>query len=330
MEQTANNKQNKNKIRNKLLIKTSMNLRRPPLALQKIAEEKLNENWAKIPDEIRDLRIWNANNEFIRARCDEQFLLCFLRSAQHNMELAETKLKSFYRLRDKYPACLRAPSFKDPKFKEFLEQGIVLFLPKPIAEDGPMIILLRLSLFSVERNTFSEVMQNLHLMQELVMLEEDNATISGIIYLIDCENITLKNLYNLLYVDKLINIFTDGLPLPVKSVHFIHEPHLLDVAINIIKFMFKKQIPNLHCHGSNLADLYKTIPQNILPLEYGGSYRNLNDLVSYCVHKIYSHQKYFMEDFSFGTTLHWQMCLNAFRNETTSYRILEWLKIFIY
>lgn len=53
-------------------------------------------------------------------------------------------------------------------------------------------------------------------------------------------------------------------------------------------------------HGSKREELYKIIPKEILPEEYGGLNGSLQDLIDKWEQKILSYSEYFKEDDQYG------------------------------
>lgn len=53
-------------------------------------------------------------------------------------------------------------------------------------------------------------------------------------------------------------------------------------------------------HGSKREELYKIIPKDILPKEYGGLSGSLQDLIDHWEQKVLSYADYFKEDQQYG------------------------------
>lgn len=53
-------------------------------------------------------------------------------------------------------------------------------------------------------------------------------------------------------------------------------------------------------HGSNREDLFKTIPKEALPTEYGGNNGSLQELIDHWEQKVLSYGDFFKEDTNYG------------------------------
>lgn len=57
----------------------------------------------------------------------------------------------------------------------------------------------------------------------------------------------------------------------LKEVHVINISPIVDTIVNFVKPFLKEKIrERIHIH-SNLEDLYKFVPKEMLPEEYGGN-----------------------------------------------------------
>jgi len=74
---------------------------------------------------------------------------------------------------------------------------------------------------------------------------------------------------NLMYCS--INAF----PLRLKAIHFINPPVYLTRMITFLKMFVSNKIKNRMIIHETLEDLYKSIPKDILPEEYGGTCGNV-------------------------------------------------------
>lgn len=92
-------------------------------ALQKVANEELNEDKKRIETDLETFRTWIEQQPHLKSRTTDQFLIAFLRSCKHNLEEAKLKLDNFYALKVKYPELLNRPKMYDEKFRKLLKCG---------------------------------------------------------------------------------------------------------------------------------------------------------------------------------------------------------------
>lgn len=94
-----------------------------PPTLQKIAIEQLNEDPARVADDIQALKTWIEQQPHLRARTDDQFLLAFLRGCKFSLEKAKSKIDKYYMLRSKFPDLFALRDLDDPKIREIIKLG---------------------------------------------------------------------------------------------------------------------------------------------------------------------------------------------------------------
>lgn len=57
----------------------------------------------------------------------------------------------------------------------------------------------------------------------------------------------------------------------------------------------------MHIHGDDMDSLHKEIPQELLPVEYGGQNGTIQDLIQYWEDKIRQYRDYLLEEAKYGT-----------------------------
>lgn len=90
------------------------------------------------------------------------------------------------------------------------------------------------------------------------------------------------NLVNFLKRNKIVKSsksFQEAYPVKLKEVHIINVSPLIDTVINWVKPFLKEKIRNrIHVHPDGLESLYKFVPREILPTEYGGDAGSLQEI----------------------------------------------------
>ncbi|XP_037813932.1 alpha-tocopherol transfer protein-like [Lucilia sericata] len=102
-------------------------------------------------------------------------------------------------------------------------------------------------------------------------------------------------------VRKISQYTEECVPLNLKANHFINTATGFAPLYNLAKtFMPAKTQNKMFVHGSDLEQLYKSIPREILPLEYGGEAGSLQDLIDQWEQKVLSYVKYFKDNDKYG------------------------------
>ncbi|XP_037946814.1 uncharacterized protein LOC119678826 [Teleopsis dalmanni] len=264
----------------------------------KFAAKRYREDPERIVEEITELREWICNHRTFTMRRNAQFLLSFLRQANHDVGAAKGKMEIFYLLREKYTDCLSSPDLNDPRIKNLICSGLVQVLPRPIHRWGPRVILIRPG---AAESKFSEFMQLIYIAQELLVNDEDNAVIFGVVYLIDCQNINLKKMWNIIHNrNKFDMIFRYGLRLQAKSIHIINAPFTLKAILYLAKLFCLINTTRLPPYSLNPTNLHAKFSPNILPNEYDGTLGDLCCLSQIWERKVCGGGDYLMEEFLYG------------------------------
>ncbi|XP_072395227.1 uncharacterized protein [Diabrotica undecimpunctata] len=102
----------------------------------------------------------------------------------------------------------------------------------------------------------------------------------GDIYIVDYSNVKLGHakITTPQFFKKLDFIIEEVWSNQVKELHIINPSNVADVLISLLrKYLYKSLREKIFVHES-LTDLYKFIPREILPKEYGGNEKSLQDL----------------------------------------------------
>ncbi|XP_013105387.2 alpha-tocopherol transfer protein-like [Stomoxys calcitrans] len=280
-----------------------MNIRPLSEALQKVAIEELNEDPKRIQDDLNNFKEWIKEQPHLRARMDDQFLIAFLRGCKYSLEKAKTKLDNFYTFKEKYPELLKRPNLEDPKVRELLRLGIILYLPEPLTEAGPRIVLVRNGAYDPSKYSFAELAQMRTLIQDIVLMEDDVAVVAGIIFVLDFSEVGMSHLFQINPgVMRKVSQYTEkALPLRVKASHFIDTPLVFEPVFNWVKpLMPQKMQGRLYVHGSKREELFKIIPKKLLPKDYGGENLSIQELIDMWEQKVLSYADFFKDDDKYG------------------------------
>ncbi|EFX66463.1 hypothetical protein DAPPUDRAFT_64631, partial [Daphnia pulex] len=74
----------------------------------------------------------------------------------------------------------------------------------------------------------------------------------------------------------------DAAPIRPKTMNYIHSPSVFNMFNNLVQsFMKDKMKQRVHMHGDDMESLYKEIPKEILPKDYGGDNMSIAELTAY-------------------------------------------------
>lgn len=266
------------------------------------AQEELGEKPERIDEDINVLREWISKQPHITARTDDQLLVAFLRGCKYSLEKAKQKIDSFYAMRNAVPE-LYKNRFVDDKAIAILRQGCLLRLPKPLCEDGPRIHISRYGLYDTDKYGLADVVKIGTMLGEIQFREDDNAMVMGFVEVIDLKGVGAGHIFQFdaVLVKKLAVLGDKAWPYRPKGFHFVNAPTGTEKFLSIAKGLMSEKIKQrFHIH-SKYESLYEHIPQECLPVEYGGSNGTIQDVINTWENKLLEYKTYFEEEAQYCT-----------------------------
>ncbi|XP_026326255.1 alpha-tocopherol transfer protein-like [Hyposmocoma kahamanoa] len=278
----------------------------PPILAEK-AKNELNEDPNRLKNDLQSLKDWIAKQPHLRARTDDQWLLAFLRGCKFSLERTKEKIDLYYSCRSAAPDFYRI-KHTDPKFNEILELGVFLVLPNfkldAASSYTPQVILIRPGAYDPDKYSITETVSLSHVIEKIVMMENDNAIITGTQIILDLDGATIGHLMQMTpsVIKKMVVTTQDALPFREKGTHYLNTPAGFETFFNAFKALIsKKNQSRLHVHNKNYEEMYKYIPKDVLPAEYGGNGGTIKEIIDYWKKKVQEYSSWLEEDENYGT-----------------------------
>nr|CAD7198991.1 unnamed protein product [Timema douglasi] len=131
-----------------------------------------------------------------------------------------------------------------------------------------------------------------------IRLKEELTGVAGDVYILDASVATAAHFakFTPSIVKKFLVCVQEAYPVKLKEVHVVNVSPLVDTIINFAKPFLKEKIRNrIFCHPDGYESLYKYIPQEILPSEYGGYAGPIDVIHREWVKKLDSYTEWFKE-----------------------------------
>uniref|UniRef100_A0A1A9ZAM8 CRAL-TRIO domain-containing protein n=1 Tax=Glossina pallidipes TaxID=7398 RepID=A0A1A9ZAM8_GLOPL len=270
--------------------------------LQRKAKEELNEVPTRIYEDLKALRKWIEEQAHLYANMDDQFLIAFLRGCKYSVEKAKRKIESYYTLKSAFPTFFNVTNVDSARFREIFRLGPFLYLPKPLHDNGPRIFIMRGGLPTAERFTVEELMAVNHVLQDILMLEDDYAVVNGLVMINDFKTLALTHVLQAtpMFLKKFITYNYEAMPLRIKSNHFLNAPKIFDTVYNVGKPMLPlKQQDRIFFHSS-LDSLSQYVPLKYLPNDYGGENSSIAEIIEEWDKKLDKYREYFSKSTEWG------------------------------
>lgn len=209
---------------------------------------------------------------------DDGRLRTFLRGCKFSLEKVKQKLDMYYTMRNAIPEFFSNRDIDRPELGEIMDIADMPPLPG-LTPKGCRVVCLR----AVDRdnmpNNVADGMK-LALMIGDIRLYEEKVGVAGDVYILDASVATPTHFakFTPALVKKFLVCVQEAYPVKLKEVHVINISPLVDTIVNFVKPFLKEKIrERIHIH-SNLEDLYKFVPKEMLPQEYGGNAGPIKDL----------------------------------------------------
>ncbi|XP_077989779.1 alpha-tocopherol transfer protein-like [Glandiceps talaboti] len=243
--------------------------------LQEKAARELNEHPETRATCIDSLRERTKSRPDIKFCTDDAFLLRFLRVRKFKIDKAFDSLVRYYEIRREYPQVF--DDLRPSSITAALNQDMQCLLTAR-DDKGAFIIINRIGKWEPSKCIYADVARLTFLGAEK-LLENEELQICGVSTILDFADMAPKHRAYLVpgHAKMMMNIIQNVVPIRYKNMHYINTPFLFETGFKLWRmFMKEKMKQRTHIHGKNISQLYRCIPLEGLPQEYGGPLPPLN------------------------------------------------------
>jgi len=158
---------------------SSLAIRPLNTSLEVVAREQLHEEPDKIHEHLELLKEWINKSGHLKARTDDQFLICFLRGCKYSIEQCKKKVDMFYTLRTHLPELISDRDPMDEKLNEIIKLGVMLPMPDTESPGSPRILLIRPGVYDAHKFSIEYIMKLSSMVNDILMVEDDNTAVAG-------------------------------------------------------------------------------------------------------------------------------------------------------
>ncbi|XP_030385968.1 alpha-tocopherol transfer protein-like [Scaptodrosophila lebanonensis] len=241
-------------------------------SLLKIAKRELREDKCTREQSLEQLRNWVLKNEDLRnVRCDDTFLLRFLRAKKFSVPMAEQTLLKYLNIRRTFPHMSTKLDFLEPRLRDLIEQGYIFAVPQR-DKHGRRVVVINAKGLNPKFHTSCD-QAKAHFLTYECLMEEQETQITGLTHVGDFAGVSTAHVTNW-NPTEFARIFKWGeqsLPLRHKEIHLINVPSTLKWLIDFVKNRVSSKMKNRLIIYSTEKELMKGVDAACLPQEMGGT-----------------------------------------------------------
>lgn len=239
--------------------------------------QELNEDVNTRDASVQAIMEWLAKQPHLPDTWDEAIVMNFLRSCSFSMEKTKRKLDLYFTMRTAAPEFFSNRDINRPELQELMKFVTIPPL-SGLTPEGRRVVVLRGKDKTVTSPLAEDGMKILLMIGDIRLVEE--CGISGDIYILDASIITPTHFAKVTpgLVKKFLVCVEEAYPVKLKEVHVVNAHPLVDIIYTWIKPLLKEKIKNrVYMHSGGYESLYKYIPKENLPEEYGGTAGKVQD-----------------------------------------------------
>ncbi|KAK5647125.1 hypothetical protein RI129_005589 [Pyrocoelia pectoralis] len=239
--------------------------------LQEKAKKKLHETQKRREDDVKHIKDWLLKQPHLNARTDEQWITNFLRGCKFSTQKAKEKLEYLYTTKPLAPEFFSRRDPLLPEMQEILNRNI--FLPYASPNDEVLIVRWR----NVDANKVSilNLFKVAFMILDISVSDSDTILITGVHIVVDLKGFPMASIKEMTpaFFKKLAYIICKGYALRLNGIYFINCFPYFQTIFNMFKTFLNKKIKSKikFYYDNEESSFLKDIPNDVLPLEYGGT-----------------------------------------------------------
>jgi len=276
-----------------------MTLVQPSPEMQAQIRVELNEDETTRDKDLQHIKDWLKRQPHLPKFEDDQIIMTFLRGCKFSLEKTKRKLDMYFTMRAAVPEFFANRDPTRPEIKQVLDVAHIPPLPG-LPPNGRRVILMRGIEPDAMIPSVTEGMKTVLMIGD-IRLREELTGVAGDVYIFDASIATPTHFashfakFTPTLIKKFLICVQEAYPVKLKEVHVINVSPLVDTIINFVKPFLKDKIRNrIHVHP-DMDSLYKFVPQDILPAEYGGNAGPIGELNKQWLEKLISYRDWFLE-----------------------------------
>ncbi|KAF9812566.1 hypothetical protein SFRURICE_014425 [Spodoptera frugiperda] len=252
------------KLKQELLVQ-------PAGELWKSIRVELKEDVTTRDRDLAAIREWLKKQPHLPDDWETGPIMTFLRGSSFSLEKCKRKLDMYFTMRAACPEFFTKRDATRPELNEIMTNKIQGPPLPGITPNGRRVTICRGIHPDLTSQQITDTLK-LALMIGDVRLTEEKEGVAGDIYVLDAAVLGASMLAKLsaATIKKFMICVQEAYPIKLKEVHIINTSPLVERFVNFVKPFLKEKIRKRIYIHREVKDLYKYIPQEMLPSEYGG------------------------------------------------------------
>ncbi|XP_044260089.1 alpha-tocopherol transfer protein-like [Tribolium madens] len=240
-------------------------------------------------EDVKILSEWLENQPHLPKATELQLIL-FLQSCYYKIEVAKNAIEKFFTIRTRCPDIFAVLPIEI--LKRELSVCSMVFLPEK-TPDGCIVVITKM--IDTRPEHYNCVTQITCMDMVLMLYMHQNGTCNGIVSISDLQGLSFGHMrrFNLGAVRKHLVYIQEAIPVRIKGLHHVNLVPFTDKMMAIMKPFMKKELTDLLYFHNSLDALYKHVPKQILPKEYGGDALSLEILQEQNVKNVLENMDFF-------------------------------------
>ncbi|CAD7012611.1 unnamed protein product [Ceratitis capitata] len=197
-------------------------------------------------------------------------------------------------------------TMSDAKNLMIVRSAGIVALPNTLGVGGPVIGFSRYKIIDDLPITVKDFCRYTAMVTDKTIVGTDAYVIGGYMEIVDVDKVGMNAMskFDPITSKQFSTYCIKGSAIRIKGVHVINAPKEAYTALNIIRNLFPASIKERYFIHRKMEDLYKYVPKEYLPIEYGGRNGSLPELAKKHEQDLLDFNYYFKENDKYGVDEH--------------------------
>ncbi|CAG9858088.1 unnamed protein product [Phyllotreta striolata] len=255
-----------------------------------VDRESVRRAWGKTDADVKEyleiIKEWLKTQHHLPEMPGDNMIEFFLTNCKYSVEKTKGNLDMYYTMRNLMPSMYRnMHPCKPQEIQPALNTGMIAVLPK-LTQDLYRITVLKYKKFDDVSYDMTKFMA--HCLNNLFEIRIHEDLTMGEIFIISHEHADLNVLSKLtpVLLKNIAQILEKVHCNRMKALHLLNPPAYVDTIISIFKRFLPKNLQERIFFHKTLEDLHKHVPRELLPGDYGGKEKPLQELSDLWMRKL--------------------------------------------